>query len=81
MSEVLYDRLKENLEALKMRHTLEILDNYLERAIKDEINGEDVLDPIFAEEATAKCHRTYEQQIQMTGYPIKQGLDDLNCSL
>lgn len=56
MSEALYDRLKENLEALKMSHTLEILDNYLERAIKDELNIVDVLDHIFAEEAKTKRH-------------------------
>jgi predicted transport protein len=48
MSEVLYNRLKENLEALKMRHTLEILDNYLEQAIKDDLNIVDILDHIFS---------------------------------
>jgi len=44
MNEVLYDRIKENLEALKMRNTIEILDNYLERTIKDDLNIVDVLD-------------------------------------
>ena len=29
------DRLRENLEALKMKNTLEILDNYLKRAVGD----------------------------------------------
>ena len=33
MSEFTMDRLRENLEALKMKNTLEILDNYLERAV------------------------------------------------
>jgi len=47
MNEVLYDRIKENLEALKMRNTIEILDNYLERAIKDDLNIVDVLDHTF----------------------------------
>lgn len=80
MSEVLYERLKENLEALKMRNTLEILDNYLERAIKDELNIVDVLDHIFAGEARSKRQRAYEKQIQMSGFPIKKTLEDFDFS-
>ena len=33
MTEFTMDRLRENLESLKMKNTLEILDNYLERAV------------------------------------------------
>ena len=80
MSEILYDRLKENLESLKMRNTLEILDNYLERAIKDDLNIVDVLDHIFSEEARSKRQRAYEKQIQMSGFPIKKGLEDFDFS-
>lgn len=60
MSELAMDRIRENLESLKMKNTLVILDNYLERAIKDEINIVDVLDHIFAEEASNKRKRAYE---------------------
>ena len=43
MSELTMERLRENLESLKMKNTLEILDNYLERAVKDKLNaGTDV---------------------------------------
>ena len=35
----------------KMKNTLEILDNYLERAVAENLNIVDVLDHIFAEEA------------------------------
>lgn len=35
MSELIYDRIKDNLLTLKMSNTLEIMDNYLEHAIKD----------------------------------------------
>lgn len=48
MTELTMERLKENLESLKMKNTLEILDNYLERAVKDELNIVEVLDHIFA---------------------------------
>ena len=64
MSEVLYERIKENLEVLKIKHTLETIDNYLEMAIKDELNIVDVLEHIFTEEARSKRQRAYEKQIQ-----------------
>ena len=80
MSEILYERIKENLTSLKMRHTLEILDNYLERAIKDNLNIVDVLDHIFTEEARQKRLRAYEKQIQMSGFPIKKTLEDFDFS-
>ena len=54
MSELTMDRLRENLESLKMKNTLEILDNYLERAVANKLNIVEVLDHIFAEEAKSK---------------------------
>ena len=54
MTEFTMDRLRENLESLKMKNTLEILDNYLERAVAENLNIVDVLDHIFAEEAKSK---------------------------
>jgi DNA replication protein DnaC len=63
MSEFTMDRLRENLEALKMKNTLEILDNYLERAVADKLNIVEVLDHIFSEEAKSKRRRAYEKQI------------------
>ena len=57
MSEFTMDRLRENLESLKMKNTLEILDNYLERAVAENLNIVDVLDHIFSEEAKSKRKR------------------------
>jgi hypothetical protein len=54
MNEITYERVKENLLALNMKNTLEIIDNYLERAIADKINVVDVLDHILSAEAQAK---------------------------
>ena len=75
MTEFTMDRLRENLESLKMKNTLEILDNYLERAVAENLNIVDVLEHIFAEEAKSKRKRAYEKQIQMSGFPIKKTLD------
>ena len=80
MSEFTMDRLRENLETLKMKNTLEILDNYLERAVADKLNIVEVLDHIFSEEAKSKRRRAYEKQIQMSGFPIKKTLDDFDFS-
>jgi len=74
MSELMMDRIRENLEALKLKHTLETLDNYLERAVKDEINIVEVLDHIFAEEAASKRQRVYETQLMTSGFPMKKEL-------
>lgn len=78
MSELIMERLRENLDNLKMRNTLEMLDNYLERAINDKLNIVDVLDHIFSEEAKNKQKRAYEKQIQMSGFPIKKTLEDFD---
>ena len=75
MSEHTYERIKENLEQLRMKNTLEILYNYLERAIKDELSIVEVLDHLLAEETKDKRHRAYEKQIQMSGFPIKKGIE------
>ena len=80
MSELTMDRLWENLESLKMKNTLEILDNYLERAVADKLNIVEVLDHIFSEEAKSKRKRAYEKQVQMSGFPIKKTLDDFDFS-
>ena len=72
MSEFTMDRLRENLEALKMKNTLEILDNYLERAVAENLNVVEVLDHIFSEEAKSKRKRAYEKQIQSPGFPSRR---------
>ena len=63
-----------------MKNTLEILDNYLERAVEENLNIVDVLDHIFSEEAKSKRRRAYEKQIQMSGFPVKKTLDDFDFS-
>jgi len=78
MAEIMMERIKENLESLKLKNTLDILDNYLERAIKDNLNIIDVLDHLFSEEALNKRKRAYEKQLQMSGFPIKKNLEDFD---
>jgi len=74
MSEFVMERLRENLGALKMKHTLQTLENYLERAVKDNLNIVEVLDHIFTEEALSKRRRAIDTQIQTSGFPMKKKL-------
>jgi len=74
-SDITYERIKENLVALNMKNTLEIIDNYLEKAIRDKVNVVDVLDHILREEAKAKKYRAVESQIQMSGFPFRKTME------
>ncbi len=58
-------------EALKMKDTPKIPDNYLEQAAEN-LNIVEVLAYIFSEKAKSKWKRAYEKQIQMSGFPIKK---------
>jgi len=74
MGELMMERIRENLNALKLKNTLLILDNYLERAVKDHLNIVEVLDYLFAEEADSKRKRAYETQLMTSGFPMKKEL-------
>ena len=75
MSGMVMERIRENLGALKMDNTLEILDNYLEGAVKDKLNIVEVLDHILLEEAKDKRKRAYNRAVQISGFPIKKSLE------
>jgi DNA replication protein DnaC len=75
MSEIMMERIRENLVSLKMKNTLIILDNYLERAVKDDLNIVEVLDYILGQEADSKRKRAYETQLMTSGFPLKKGLE------
>lgn len=78
MSELIYDRIKDNLVTLKMSNTLEIMDNYLEHAIKDKTPALEILDHIFAQEADNKRLKSTNTRIQMAGFPYRKTLDDFD---
>jgi len=78
MIEFMMDRIRENLVSLKMKNTLEILDNYLERALKDDLNIVEVLDHILSEEAANKRRRAYETQLMTSGFPLKKELKEFD---
>lgn len=80
MSEIAYERIKNNLQTLNMKNTLTIIDNYLEQAIHDKTNIVDVLDHILTQEANAKQTRAVDNQIQMSGFPFRKTLNMFDFS-
>ena len=58
MTEFTMDRLRENLESLKMKNTLEILDNYLERAVAENLNIVDVFGPYFCRRGQIQAEKS-----------------------
>lgn len=80
MDELVYDRIKCNLEALNMKNTLTIIDNYLEQAIHEKTNIVEILDHILSEEAQAKKKRAVDNQIQMSGFPFRKTIDMFDFS-
>ncbi len=80
MSEIMYERIKENLFSLGMKNTLEIIDNYLEEAIHNGTNVVEVLDYILASEAKAKKTRAVDNQIKMSGFPFRKTIESFDFS-
>jgi len=78
MSELIYDRIKDNLSILKLTNTLEIMDNYLEQAIKDKTPSLEILDHLFAQEANTKRIKSANTRIQMAGFPFRKTIDDFD---
>ena len=72
MNELTMDRLKENLESLKMKNTLEILDNYLERAVAEKLNVVDVLDHILPKKRNPSADALMRNRFRCPVSPLKK---------
>ncbi len=60
VSNIAYERIKNNLEKLKLTKLNEIIDNYLEMALKEETNIVDILDYLLDQETKFKDKRASE---------------------
>ena len=76
--ELIYERLKSNLVELKLDNIHSIIDNYIERAIKDDLSLVEVLDHLFQVELEAKLDRRSDMRIKMAGFPYRKTLDDFD---
>lgn len=74
----MYNRLKDNLKYLKLNKIDEIIDNYLERAIKDNLSLTDCLSYLFEEERKSKSDTALFMSTQMAGFPFKKNFDQFD---
>lgn len=76
----MYNRLLENLSYLKLNRISEILDNYLERALKENLSLVDSLDYLFEEQKRSKSETALFMSTQMAGFPSKKTLEQFDFS-
>ncbi|MBS3900729.1 MAG: IS21-like element helper ATPase IstB [Dethiobacter sp.] len=71
-----YQRVKEQLESLKLHAALVELDGVLERAQQDERLPVEVLDELFSHELRHRFERRISANLQLSGLPCQKRLED-----
>lgn len=73
-----YERVKESLKTLDLTNTFNIIDNYLEAAIKENTNIVDILDYLLRAEIEFKDKRASEIQVNVAGFPFRKTLTEFD---
>jgi len=76
--ENIYNRLYNNLEYLKLNQIKNIIDNYLERAIKDKISLVEALDYLLNEQRIFKEETSLEMRTRVAGFPFKKSFEQFD---
>jgi len=80
MSSLVYERVHDNLNRLKLTTIESLLDNYLEIAAKEERSTLEVLDYLLAQEVKSKDDRALEFRMRLAGFPMEKQLEDFDMS-
>ena len=80
MSALIYERVHENLNRLKLTTFEVLLDNYLEIAAKEERSTLEVLDYLLDQEVKSKEERAREFRMRLAAFPMEKRLDDFDAS-
>lgn len=80
MNTIVYERIYNNLEKLKLNRIREIIDNYLERAIKDKISLTESLDYLLNEEKIYKDEKSLDIRTRVAGFPFKKSFEQFDFS-
>ncbi len=75
MTVIIHDRLRENLERLKLTKISAVLDNYLERANKDNISLIEALDFLVETERIDKDETSLIMRVNVAGFPYRKTLE------
>ena len=78
MDNIVYERLHNNLSTLKLNRIKEIMDNYLERAIKDDISLTEALDFLFNEEKIYKDETSFRMRTNVAGFPYRKSFEQFD---
>lgn len=76
----IYDRLNNNLNKLKLTKISTILDNYLERANKEEVSIIEALDYLIEEERQYKEETSLRIRTAVAGFPYRKTFEDFDFS-
>jgi len=80
MSNLVYERLHQNLRDLKMTAIEEMLDNYLEIAARESTPVMEVLDRLMEEEKHRRERLSLENRMKWAGFPVRKDLDTFEFS-
>lgn len=78
MSAITYERLYANLDRLKLTKIATVLDNYLERANKENISIIEVLDYLIETERTHKDETSLIMRVNVAGFPYRKTLEEFD---
>lgn len=80
MTELVYERLHENLKTLGMDRMSDVLDSQLERAGKENASVLEVLDRLMQEEVEAKFQKSMSFRTRLAKFPYKKTLEEFDFS-
>jgi len=78
MSVITYERLYANLERLKLTKIAMVLDNYLERANKEDTSIIEALDYLIETERSYKDETSLIMRVNVAGFPYRKTLEDFD---
>lgn len=80
MSALIYERVHDNLNRLKLTTIEALLDNYLEIAAKEERSTLEVLDYLLDQEVKSKEERALEFRMRLAAFPMEKRLEDFDIN-
>ena len=75
-----YERIHSNLEYLKLNKINEIIDNYIEMAVKKDIPLIEAIDYLLLEEKNFKSDIALKMSTQIAGFPFRKSLEQFDFS-
>ena len=80
MGKVEYERLKENLERLRLRRILEVLDSHNRLAQERELSYTDYLDGLVQEEVSSRADKSIKIKMQLARLPFIKTVEQFDFS-